>query len=146
MKQARAFNRRNVLAACCGLGLTVVTVAIGSFVLVRTYYPQEQLARVMAGDQTASDAALLDRMDTTSKLVDYLVFPLAAAVAGVAVGLIASSALLGVTVVSILPLAAIQLSAARSWHSAALSVGYAAIAYLTCRGIKAWRTSGPASS
>jgi hypothetical protein len=142
MKQERAFNQRNVLAACCGFGLTVVMVVIGSFVLVRTYYPQEQLARVFAGDQTASDVALLDRMDTTSRLVDYLVFPLAAAVAGVAVGMIASSALLGVTVVSTLPLAAIQLSAARSWHSAALSVGYAAIAW----GIKAWRTSGPAPS
>ena len=143
MKQERAFSQRNVLAAWWsrsdrGDGHD------GSFVLVRTYYPQEQLARAFAGGQTASEAALLDRIEKTSILLDYLVFPLAAAVAGVAVGLIASSALLGVTIVSTLPLAAIRLSAAPSWHSAALSVGYAAIAYLTCRGIKAWRPSGPA--
>ena len=141
---------RNIVAVFCGLGGAALVVTIGTFVVFRSSFSAEDLARIRETTPGSTDferamtriSDPFDRVTRVTRTSTLVVFPAAALAMGLIVGGIASTRAGTLAALStLLSSGALLIAGDLSFRSLILTTAYATLAGLSGRQMTQWQRS-----
>ena len=142
----------NALALVAGVITAMFVVSLGVFALLNLSHSQQQLKRMSANQSGSRESAQVVRQDADpfelmardEPVITYVIFPVAAAAAGLIVGIVARKHVRFFGAVSALPLYVTLLGGAGvTVRNVLTSAGYAVIGVVLAGLTQRWRASVP---